>query len=294
MKKWISWVLAVCSLFCFAGCGGNGDGDGDTPDTSCQHSWGAWQNITPPTCVQNGVKKRVCANCGEEETGAIVNPSKHDLRDSGEQEPTCLESGCKSYVYCVREGCNYSLKKDSDILAPYGHNWVGYGCSECEATTSEYYLINFSRKFDNDNITSYNNVDLSSGNITNSGVKYYEWKHDHGDQNFRLLHRDGVEGIYWRKGGLTLDFETDTFKFRCTDMHQDLGDKQMEVYMIFKTASGTSHTKRLTLESKTPTSGGWYECVVKVPDNLKVKTVVCFYFHADAFNVDDIRAVENA
>lgn len=291
MKKWISWLLATCSALCFFGCG---EVEEEPPVTACSHAWGSWKNVKAPTCQENGVKERECSLCGETETGALVNPSMHDFQTMPKKEPGCLEEGCKAYVYCAREGCSYSGKKDSDILAPLGHNWVGYGCSECDERTSEYYLTNFSRGFDNETITSYSRVDsLTTGSLKPSCTEYFTWQYDHGNQNFRLLHREGYDGIYWRKGGLTLDFETDTFRFLCTDMHQDLGDAKMQIFMIIKTASGQVKTETLTLESKTPKSGGWYECVVKIPNGVKAKTVVSLYFHADAFNVDDIRAVNN-
>ena len=287
MKRCVSYLLAICSSLCLIGCG-------EEEITPCaSHTWGDWQTQKAATCTVAGLDKRVCSVCGEEER-KVIKPA-HDYKDMPAKAPTCLEEGYKSYVYCGKEGCNYTMKKDSDVIAAAGHNWIGYGCSECEAKTDEYYLTNFSRGFDNETITSYSRVgDLTTGALKSSYTEYFSWMHDHGNQYFHLLHREGYDGVYWRKGGLTLDFATGTFKFLCTDMHQDLGDAKMRVFMIFKDVSGATYTKPMTVESKTPKSGGWYECIVKLPDGLKAKTVISTYFHADAFNVDDIRAVPEA
>ena len=276
MKKVFAWILAVSSFLCMAGCGGE-----ESTATPCaEHQFGDWQTVEDAVCIKNGVKKRVCSVCGEENLGVIVKPMAHDYETVESKKATCLESGWDTYQYCKREGCTYTSKKE---IKPLGHAFVEYGCSDCQESVEEYYLTDFSREFDNVTMTSYSSKMGSA--------KYYEIQSNRGNKNFRLLHRDGYDGIYWLNNGFTMDFATGTFKFACTDMHKDLGDAKMQAYMIFKDAFGVTYTKRLTVVQKTPTQNSWYDCTVQIPENLKAKTVISLYFHADAFNVDDIRAV---
>ena len=43
------------------------------------HSWGDWNNIKAPTCIQEGQAERVCTKCGDVQTQTLpVNPVAHD------------------------------------------------------------------------------------------------------------------------------------------------------------------------------------------------------------------------
>lgn len=63
-------------------------------DNSHKHSWGEWQTVTPATCKSEGLEKRVCKSCDEEQTQPIpVDSNAHDLGDWQIVKPTTRKSG---------------------------------------------------------------------------------------------------------------------------------------------------------------------------------------------------------
>ena len=81
------------------------------------HNWGAWEEITAPTCTEPGEGVRSCERCGETETGPL-DALGHNW---GEKEvitaPTCTEAGEYHFV-CTR--CGASMQEPVDAL---GHDW---------------------------------------------------------------------------------------------------------------------------------------------------------------------------
>ncbi|MDE7159014.1 MAG: hypothetical protein K2N74_05505, partial [Clostridiales bacterium] len=62
------------------------------------HDWNAWTEVTAPTCLTNGMQKRTCNTCDNEDFGAI--PALGHSWGAWETvaEPTCIAEGYKERV----------------------------------------------------------------------------------------------------------------------------------------------------------------------------------------------------
>ncbi len=118
MKKFLGAGLigALAVLLCCAACGEH------------THLYGEWETATPATCTEAGKERRVCSECGEEETRRIA-PAGHRSDESG----YCTVCGLYS---AVTKGLSYTLVRnngayevsgmgtvtDRDIVVPYFYN----------------------------------------------------------------------------------------------------------------------------------------------------------------------------
>jgi hypothetical protein len=66
------------------------------------HTFGDWSTVTSPTCTENGFEKRICTECGKEETKTIF--ALGHKYNSVVTAPTCTEKGYSTYT-CH---CGYS------------------------------------------------------------------------------------------------------------------------------------------------------------------------------------------
>jgi hypothetical protein len=83
-----------------------------TPDFLCEDA----------TCEKAATYYYACS-CGEKgrETFPYGDSLGHDLKEYAGKEPTCKESGWEPYLFCEREGCNYSTFKALPLTDE--HDW---------------------------------------------------------------------------------------------------------------------------------------------------------------------------
>ena len=102
MKKFFIAVLVLFTLFCFVACNdsssitcpdcgfknpssvkfcsdcgasmasSNDDNQNNNGNTSCQHSFGNWQEKVSASCTSSGTKERICSKCSHKETETIT------------------------------------------------------------------------------------------------------------------------------------------------------------------------------------------------------------------------------
>ena len=92
------------------------------------HGWGAWETVTPPTCIDAGTQSRTCTVCGQTETAAAPAPG-HDYVEAV-TAPTCTDKGYTTHT-CTRCGDSYT-DGYTDAL---GHDW-GAWTEKTPATAS--------------------------------------------------------------------------------------------------------------------------------------------------------------
>ncbi len=104
------------------------------------HDYGTLIPETPATCVSEGIKQHyTCSVCkknfdadkNELETIVIEKNDNHALVSVDAKTPTCEEIGWDAYVYCSREGCNYTTYNEFDALK---HDYVGEVTTEPTCT----------------------------------------------------------------------------------------------------------------------------------------------------------------
>ena len=80
------------------------------------HSGGEWETVTPATTTTEGVKRRVCTRCQEEQLGTIPKlPHEHHYTRPEVIAPTCEEQGYTK-LYCE---CGKSII-DENSYVPWG------------------------------------------------------------------------------------------------------------------------------------------------------------------------------
>lgn len=82
-----------------------------------EHSWSAWTVVTPATCTEKGSEKRICSNCGENETRSTE--ALGHLYSSNTVSPTCEDYGYTIHI-CERCSDQYT---DSYVSAT-GHTYT--------------------------------------------------------------------------------------------------------------------------------------------------------------------------
>lgn len=104
------------------------------PAKCSQHTYGAWTQLTAPTCLNGGVEQRVCTVCKEVETRTI-NPLGHKFSTEWtiEKHPGCVESGIRSHR-CTR--CQEKDEATIENISPVGHNYGSWVVAK-EATKTE-------------------------------------------------------------------------------------------------------------------------------------------------------------
>lgn len=120
MKRLLNVVVALVfiavSVFAFSSC-------------KHEHVYGEWSYAKLPTCTEEGVESRMCAECGETEERSAA-PLGHAEVKHEAVAPTCTETGNEEYVSCSR--CEYTTFKQIDAL---GHKEVP--CNGKPATCTE-------------------------------------------------------------------------------------------------------------------------------------------------------------
>ena len=102
----------------------------DMPMTD--HNWGEWETVDESTCTEYGTEKRVCADCGAEETRPKDELKPHTFGDVHEgADPTCTEDGAKDYWVCAECGGIFiegdeghvEVSEEDLVIPALGHDW---------------------------------------------------------------------------------------------------------------------------------------------------------------------------
>ena len=85
---------------------------------------GEWITVTDPTCTEQGLKERVCTDCGKTETSKIAKIAHTESEPVIENEipATCDVDGSKeSVVYCLE--CGEELSRETIVIPSVGHTY---------------------------------------------------------------------------------------------------------------------------------------------------------------------------
>ena len=86
------------------------------------HEWSEWQTTKPATCTEDGLQKRVCEKCGEEESDTVIaaGHSPADPVRENEVPATCTQVGSyDEVVYC--EVCDTEISRTSKTIEKIAH-----------------------------------------------------------------------------------------------------------------------------------------------------------------------------
>lgn len=84
------------------------------------HNYGDSIVITPPTCTEDGVKEKTCANCSDTITETVTATGHiFDEENTTVKLPTCTDAGSRS-GYCIN--CKESF---TEVIPATGHSFVG-------------------------------------------------------------------------------------------------------------------------------------------------------------------------
>lgn len=129
MKRIVSLLLILCSLFTLSSCG-----------LAHEHEYGSWVTVKNATCTSTGLKERTCS-CGEKETQTIEMVAHNWRAATCDSPKTCANCGktegsslghswnaatCTSPKRCSRCG-----KTEGSVAS---HKVVDYKCSVCGTT----------------------------------------------------------------------------------------------------------------------------------------------------------------
>ncbi|MBQ3063683.1 MAG: leucine-rich repeat domain-containing protein [Clostridia bacterium] len=145
MKKKIcvlaALLLLLLSLVVLASC-----------NKECEHTFGEWKTVTKDTCGRQGKQKRVCSECGAEETKTIKITKDHDWGDwelvtspncyiDGEEIRTCTVCGEEDTEITPRLGGEHVYNENDKIceicyeaMATVGLTYVYYDGETCGVT----------------------------------------------------------------------------------------------------------------------------------------------------------------
>lgn len=91
----------------------------DITEIPAAHSFGLWEEKTPPTCDTNGTSTRTCSVCGYSETKTV--PMRHTMVEIPEVKATCTSTGLTAGEKC--SVCGKTLK-EQEIIPMIPHNYV--------------------------------------------------------------------------------------------------------------------------------------------------------------------------
>lgn len=90
-----------------------------------KHTVGEWETVKEPTCTEDGLKRLICTECGNQIRTEHIS-AEHDIGEwTTAIAPSCSESG-SSYLEC--RVCHTILDERSD---PPSHSYVDGRCERC-------------------------------------------------------------------------------------------------------------------------------------------------------------------
>ncbi len=103
--------------------------------SNCLHT-NVTEEITPPTCTENGWRRSVCADCGEYlNVGSAIPPLGHlEPTLVGDCEATCTEDGYTGNYVCPR--CN-EVSSYGDVIPAKGHTVMNGKCAVCREDVAD-------------------------------------------------------------------------------------------------------------------------------------------------------------
>ena len=105
--------------------------EGDTVTMSALgHKFGAWFTTTQPTCMETGIQKRECTQCGVTETKSIAKTDHKFGAWFTTTQPTCMEIGIQ------KRECTQCSVTETKPIAKTDHNWDA-GKVVAQPTTSQ-------------------------------------------------------------------------------------------------------------------------------------------------------------
>ena len=120
----IMTILCLSLMLTLVACGGDNNTDdtntndtGDVPEDCVEHTWGDWTTTTYATCELDGIQKRVCTVCEEEETERILAGHKWSEWEVT-KEVDCLNDGIEA------RKCSQCDKEETKTIESVGeHTW---------------------------------------------------------------------------------------------------------------------------------------------------------------------------
>ena len=88
-----------------------------TEDIFCDHDWSTWEEVTPAACDVNGLEKRSCTLCNDEEENIIPKLVHNWGTWSTTEGFNCTAGGTRERT-CTNEGCG---KTESETIAAGEH-----------------------------------------------------------------------------------------------------------------------------------------------------------------------------
>ena len=102
-------------------------------DKAIGHKYGEWTVVTPATCTEEGLEKRVCANNAAHFQTRAIPVAEHTEKTVPGKEATCTEPGMTDAKVC--EKCGKTLVEATEIPA-LGHDWGDWKVTVAPTYTS--------------------------------------------------------------------------------------------------------------------------------------------------------------
>lgn len=116
------WYCADCGKYFTDAEGNNETTIAQLTISAMGHEWSEWQTTKPATCTEDGLQKRVCEKCGEEESDTVIaaGHSPTDPVRENEVPATCTAEGSyDEVVYC--EVCDTEISRTSKTIEKTAH-----------------------------------------------------------------------------------------------------------------------------------------------------------------------------
>ena len=115
-------------------------------DDAISHAWGDWTTVQKPTDKLNGIEKRTCSVCGEEQLRTTAPIGDHNfVEDASTKKPaTCTADGSVTMKCDAHTDCGVTYEKllpklghdmvaDPEVDATCEHEgYIDYKCSRCD------------------------------------------------------------------------------------------------------------------------------------------------------------------
>lgn len=202
LRNFICIALAFVTCFTFVACG---------EEEHTEHVYGDWSEVKAATCTEDGIEKRVCSVCGEEET-RTVEATGHTYGEwETKIEPTCQTEG-KAKRDCH---CGTEEEKTIDIVDHVYENGACKWCSRLESTDKTMTegvvkaTVNYGGAGEGDwEIDSQNGV-YKSKTAQNANLTFVGWQFDGGIIEWDMTVLDGAQYAFNTVCGVTFASKTD-------------------------------------------------------------------------------------